>query len=142
MDSIFSHIISFAIGLSTGILGAFIANRLSEKAKRKDEIKGRKKEFYNVTSKMQDLTKEMREDLLSPKMSECREFFISPNKNVTINSKSPTFFYYVDEHPNLMSKIRNLENAGFIFDITPGNAPKYQMSEEFVEFILNSNEDK
>ena len=137
MDSIFSHIISFVIGLSTGVLGAFIANRLSEKAKRKDEIQGRKKEFYAVTSKMPDLVKEMKEDLLSPNMSECREFFISPKKSVTINSKSPAFFYYENEHINLMSKIRILENAGFVFDITPGNAPKYQITEEFVELLLN-----
>lgn len=136
MNPIISNLISFAIGLSTGILGSYIANRLSEKAKRKDKKKDREKEFKIVVTKMPDLIKEMKEDLGNPEMSECREFFISPSKTVTINSKNPAFLYFEDEHDNLKSKIRILENTGFVFDITPGNAPKYQFVEEFVEYLL------
>jgi hypothetical protein len=136
MNSIISHIISFAIGLTTGILGSYVANRLSEKAKKKDKIKDRKNEFKAITAKMPDLIKEMKNDLSNPEMSGCRGFFISPSKSVTINTKNPAFLYFENEHENLKSKIRILENAGFVFDITPGNAPKYQFDEEFVEYLL------
>ena len=136
MNILITHIISFAIGLSTGILGSYIANRLSEKAKKKDEIKDRKKEFKTIFTKMPDLIKEMKEDLLNPEMGGCREFFISPSKSVVFNLRTPAFFYYEDEHDNLKTKIRILENTGFVFDITPGNTPKYQFDEEFIELIM------
>lgn len=137
MNPILSHIISFVIGLTTGVLGAFIANQLSEKAKKKDSIKARKKEFKAIVSKMPDLIYEMKEDLSNQEMKGCREFFISSSKSVAFNLRTPAFFYYEDEHENLRSKIRILENSGFVFDITPGNAPKYQFDEELVEMILN-----
>jgi hypothetical protein len=136
MNQIISHLISFAIGLSTGILGSYIAARLSEKAKKKDEIKDRKKEFKTIVTKMPDLIQEMKEDLLNPETSGCREFFISPRKSVAFNHRTPVFFYYEDEHDNLKSKIRILESAGFVFDITSGNAPKYQFDEEFIELLI------
>jgi len=75
--------------------------------------------------------------LENPSMKSCREFFISPSKSIVFNSRCPVFMYYENEHDNIMSKIRILENAGFIYDVTKGNTPKYQFVEEFVKLLLN-----
>ena len=53
-------------------------------------------------------------------------------------TSGPTLMYHHEDHPNLTGKITILENHGYIADVTPGNAPKYCMSEEFVELILKS----
>jgi hypothetical protein len=135
MNSIVSHIISFIIGITTGVLGSFIASRLSDKAKKKDDYKDRRKEFKSLVAKMPNLVEEMKNDLSNPEMYGCKEFFISPSKNVVFNIRTPVFFYYEDEHDNLLSKIRMLENAEFVFDITPGNSPKYQFTEEFLDLL-------
>ena len=79
----------------------------------------------------------MKHDIRSTDMKTCREFFISPTKSVTINTRNPAFMYYENEHENLLSKIRILENEGFIIDITPGNAPKYQFTEEFIDLLID-----
>ncbi|MRT93631.1 hypothetical protein [Ancylomarina sp. 16SWW S1-10-2] len=137
MNIIYTHLITFATGLLTGILGSYIANRLSAKAKKRDESKERKNEFSTIIAKMPNLISEMKEDLSGAEMKSCREFFISPKRSVGFNNRTPAFFYYEDEHENLSSKIRILESSGFVYDITPGDSPKYQFVEEFVERILN-----
>jgi hypothetical protein len=135
MNSIFSHLITFLSGLIVGVLGNYYAARLSDKAKNKDLIKERKKKFQEIKTKMPKLINEMIEDLKNPDMKDCREFFISPSKSVVFNTSRPTFFYYENEHSNLRSNIRILEQEGFVFDITEGNSPKYQFSEEFVGIL-------
>ncbi|MCW0484143.1 hypothetical protein [Gaoshiqia sediminis] len=136
MNPTFSHIITFLSGLVVGIFGNYFATRLSEKAKNKDLRKERKKKFLEIQKRMPNLINEMRADLKSSNMKDCREFFISPSKQVPFNTKQPVFFYYEDEHPNLISNIRIIERADFIIDIKEGrNSPKYQFTEEFVNLL-------
>lgn len=137
MNPIFSHVITFVSGLLIGIFGNYFANRLSDKAKHKDSLKARNKEFLKIKSDIPDLIKEMKTDIQNPEMNLCREFFISPSKKVAFNLSKPAFMYYEDEHDNLKSKIRILESAGFVYEITEGNAPKYQFEEEFIEMLIN-----
>jgi hypothetical protein len=135
MNPILSHIITFFSGLIVGVFGNYYAARLSEKAKGRDLDKERKKKFLELKSKMPKLIKEMIADLKNPDMKNCREFFLSPSKGVVFNTSQPTFFYYEDEHSNLRSSIRTLEKEGFVFDITEGESPKYQFTEEFVNLL-------
>lgn len=86
---------------------------------------------------MPELIAEMKNDLLQPGEGLIREFFLS-NKGYVLNAGSKCFVYYEDDHPDLQSKIHILENLGFIIDITPGNAPKYRMTEEFVQLVLST----
>ena len=50
------------------------------------------------------------------------------------------FRYYEDEHDNLHSKIRILENEGFIYDITETSTPKYQFEEDFIDLLIADKE--
>lgn len=109
MKQILSHIETFLSGLAVGILGNYLAGRLSEKAKNKDIEKERKKKFLDIRSKMPKLINEMTVDLKNSNMKDCREFFISPSKRVIFNTRQPVFFYYKDEHSNLVSNIRIIE---------------------------------
>ena len=136
MNPIISHILTFLGGLVTGIFSNYIANRWTEKTKLKDLKRNRRKEFRELKNKMPDLFNEIKEDLQNPDFKNCREFFVSPIRGIVVNHSNQVFFYYEDEHKNLMSNIRILEQAGFINDITPGNLPKFQFQEEFVKLIL------
>ncbi|MFA5817512.1 MAG: hypothetical protein WC865_18060 [Bacteroidales bacterium] len=137
MNSILSHVITFGSGLLIGIFGNYFANRLSENAKNKDSKRIIKKTFQDIKLKMPELINEMKTDLKNPSMNLCREFFISTSKSVPFNLSSPAFKYYENEHENLRSKIRILENAGFVYDITEGKAPKFQFDEQFVDLLNN-----
>lgn len=136
MNTIISHIITFSSGLIVGILGNYYGARLFDKAKKRDLVIERKKKFLEIKNKMPQLINEMIADLKNPDMSNCREFFISPSKTAVFNTSQPAFFYYEDEHINLSSNIRTLEQERFLFDITEGRSPKYQFSDEFVNLLL------
>jgi len=135
MNSIFSHIITFLSGLIVGVLGNYYAARLSDKAKNRDLKKDIEKKILEIKSKMPKLINEILKDLKNPVMQDCREFFILSSKEVVINTSRPAFFYYENEHPNLRSYIRILEQEGFVIDITEGNSPHYQFTEEFIALI-------
>ncbi len=87
---------------------------------------------------MPELISVIKKDLQLPDMKSCREFFVLPSKGVVINSQNPAFIYFENEHENLKSKIRILEQSGFVYDISVNRTPKYQFDEEFVEMIQNS----
>ena len=140
MNSIFSYVITFSSGLLIGIFGSFFANRLSDKAKDKDMRKAEMTRFRDAKNKMPDLIREMKSDLTGSSMETCREFFISPSKRAVFNPGRPTFLYHENEHDNLVSKVRILENLGFVLDITEGSTPKYQFDEKFVDFLINDEE--
>ena len=89
-----SHLITFLSGLIVGVLGNYISNRWIEKSKLKDNIKARRKEFFELKNSMPELFNEIKEDLENPNFKNCREFFISPSKGIVINDSNPAFFYY------------------------------------------------
>lgn len=93
--------------------------------------------FGKVMSSMPELIAEMKADLAKPEFSLLREFFIVSRGSV-LNVRDPCFIYYFDDHPNLQAKIHILENYGYVTDVTPGNAKKYRMTEEFVELVLST----
>jgi|LSQX01.1.fsa_nt_gb hypothetical protein len=139
MDTFYYYLLTFIIGLATGVLSTYTANRLIAKAKQKDKKKEIIKTYKNLKSKMPELINEMKHDIRSQGTKTCREFFVSSNKAFTINTRNPAFMYYENEHEDLLSKLRVLENEGFIIDITPSNAPKYQFTEQFIDLL---NDDK
>lgn len=132
-----SYAITFITGLVAGILGKFLADRLSDKAKKKDLKKKRKNTFHKIKLAMPDLIAEMISDLKDLNMDSCRIFFVLPKRSIPFRSSEPAFVYYESDHDNLRSKIRRIENAGLVHDITEGNTPKYQFDEEFIDFLIN-----
>jgi len=89
--------------------------------------------FSKVKKLMPELISEMENDLSDSPAT--REFFIISKKWV-MSFNSPGLVYYFEEHDDLQSKAQILENYGFIFDVTVGNAKKYRMTEEFVDLII------
>jgi len=85
---------------------------------------------------MPELIAEIKNDLMQEGDNLIREFFIS-KRSYSLNPGSKCFVYFEDDHPDLQSKVHILENLGFVIDITPGNAPKYRMTEEFVKLVVN-----
>jgi hypothetical protein len=85
-----------------------------------------------IAPQMVDLLSEMREDLRNDETGLVMEFVLLPNRNVSFWHSKPRFVYYESEHPNLQLKIDRLEDMGFVIDVTPGNAPIYRMTPEFV----------
>ena len=84
---------------------------------------------------MPELIAEMKEDLTNPENQFIREFFLS-RREFILNRGAPCFIYYENDHENLQGKVHILENMDYVIDITPGNAPKYRMTEEFVSLVL------
>lgn len=94
--------------------------------------------LQDLSARMPKLFAEMKTDLQGPDNEFVREFFVSPRRGVNINDNQRRFVYYEEEHKNLMGKLQVLEGHGFLGDVTPGNAPMYRMTEEFVRFLRDS----
>ena len=92
--------------------------------------------FRKVASRMPDLIAEMKKDFAKKGNEFIREFFII-SKRWTLNVSSSVFRYYFEDHENLQGKVHILENCGFVYDVTPGNAKKYRMTEEFVAMVVS-----
>lgn len=94
---------------------------------------GLARSFSKVKKLMPELIFEMEEDLSGSPF--VREFFAISKKWVMNFVRTPGFVYYFEEHEDLLGKAQILENYGFIFDVTVGNAKKYRMTEEFVDLV-------
>jgi hypothetical protein len=93
--------------------------------------------YQKIYSLMPELIEEMSIDLKKTPL--IRDFFVVSKKWV-MNYGDPCFVYYTEDHENLSSKIKILENYGFVIDISPGNAPKYRIMENFSEYLLALHE--
>ena len=85
---------------------------------------------------MPELIKEMKNDICSGNMKNCKEFVILPTRGTVYNSKQPCLTYFESEHPYLQSNIRILEENRFVVDITKTNTPRYQFNEDFLAMLL------
>jgi hypothetical protein len=81
---------------------------------------------------MPEVFAEIRSDRDESAFSGIRDFFVLPNRNVTMSSEGNMLTYCEAEHQNLSGKLATLEERGYIRDITAGNIPKYRMSDEFI----------
>jgi len=133
--SILSNIISLIIGILIGVLSTFWGNRLLDKRRKKDLKKDDENKFKDISSKMPELIKEMKDDFIHNSKSFSREFFVLKTKGVVINSPEKSIAYYEDEHENLRSKISLLETSGYIYNSAEGQTLKYHIREEFLNIL-------
>jgi hypothetical protein len=137
-DTIFIYLGTFLLGFVIGIAPKFAGDWLTDR-RREWETKSKGiKDFIDITGKMPDLIEEMKKDLEDTNDRIIREFFILPNRRVSLWRTHDCFTYYEDEIPELQNKIHILEDHGYIVDVTPGNAPMYRMKENFVKYLLNN----
>jgi hypothetical protein len=90
--------------------------------------------FAKIERLMPELIAEMRTDLAGQPL--CRELIMLP-KGVSFwyPSDRTIFTYYQEDHPDLGSKLRILQNHGLIHDIRHNDVPRYSISEAFAEFL-------
>lgn len=94
--------------------------------------------FHQVKEQMPTLIAEMKKDLEGEDGKFVREFFIMSKRHTLGGSEKPRFIYYEEDHGNLRGKIDVLENLEYVVDVTPGNTPIYQITEEFAKLVLES----
>ena len=81
---------------------------------------------------MPELLAEMRQDLAGNPFR--REFVLLKRARGYWESGTE-LFYYFDDHPDLLSKVRILENEGFVRDVTTKNVQRYRMSEPLARYL-------
>jgi hypothetical protein len=65
-----------------------------------------------------------------------REFILlARTTRYNANPNSPVWAFFYEDHPDLRPKIRLLENNGLVQQIAAGNADRFRMSEELVEYF-------
>lgn len=134
---IITYCITFLAGVFTGAAASYLGNKYTDRRREQETRKKKRSKFREVQQQMPELIAEMHKDLDNPELQCIREFFVSKREYI-LNPGGPCFVYYENNHPNLQGKVHILENSGYVIDVTPGNAPKYRMTEEFVNLVLES----
>jgi hypothetical protein len=88
--------------------------------------------FQKIEKLMPNLMREMREDLTNRPLS--REFVLL-KRCWSYWSKGYELEYYYDDHDQLESMVRVLQNHGLVSDITNDSPQRYIMSEELAEYL-------
>ncbi len=131
-----STAIAFLVGTATGAAGGYFASKYTDRRREQEAAKKAKKQFLAIKKQMPQLLAEMSTDLAGEGYADVREFFVLPNRKVCLGgSEKDRFIYYEEDHSNLRGKLDILENAGYIFDVTPKNTPIFRMTEEFVGLL-------
>jgi hypothetical protein len=130
-----SHFAAFLGGTIVGCAGQYFADRFTDRRRRQEARSAEHKQFANLRASMPKLFEEMKRDLENDAAHSVREFVIVPNRRVSFNSSKPRFIYYEDDHPNVRIQADRLLDAGYIDDVTVGNAPIYRMREHFVALV-------
>jgi hypothetical protein len=86
--------------------------------------------FAKLEKLMPDLLAEMKSDLAQYPF---RREFVIMSKNWVYNGE--TLAYYFEDHSELEGKVRILQNYGLIQDITYNNVARYNIAEEFAEYL-------
>ena len=133
-----SHLATFLGGAVIGCAGQYLADRLTDQRRKQEYQSEAEIQFSSIRSDMPNLFAEMAQDINSDESRSVREFVIAPNKRVRFNGNKPRFMYYEDEHPHLRVQVDRLEAAGYVDDVTPGNAPIFRMQEHFVQLLRDN----
>ena len=124
-----THLIAFLAGVGVGGLwmanrrrssGAGHAQRQSEKALRR---------LYTGCPEFFD---EIRAELGKAEFRDVREFAIVESSQVTFVSDDVKLVYYEDELPDLKKIASELEEYGFVDEVTRGKTPLYRMRDSFL----------
>lgn len=93
--------------------------------------------FSKIERLMPELIAEMRTDLAAHPLG--RELIMLPKGVSFWYPEDRTIFtYYREDHPDLGSKLRILQNHGLIHDIRHNDVPRFSISEVFAEFLATS----
>ena len=85
---------------------------------------------------MPELIQEMRTDLRTKPFT--REI-IALSKRLSYNpGPIPFFTYYHEEHDELLGKLQICEHYGAIYDVRRNQVPRWNLREDFAEYLLGT----
>ena len=91
--------------------------------------------FTKLETQAPALLLEIRADLKSNPLT--RQIIVLPNRRVMYNfGSTQCFAYFLDDHPNIMSVLTIMEHVGAIYDVAFNNVPRYNLTEEFVSYLI------
>lgn len=134
VNAVATHAFAFLIGAATGAAGQYFADKYTDQRRRQEGAAATKDEFARLFNLMPDLLREMQTDLSESSHATWREFFVIP-KGTHVWPTPNTFFYEDDLANDYLGKAKILANRGYVIDVTPGDAPKFRMNEEFVTLL-------
>lgn len=127
-----THLLVFLVGVGVG--GFLVANRhiwaASTSAQRQSV-----KTLRRLYKECPEFFNSIREELGKVEFRDVREFAIVESSNITFVSEDVKFVYYEDELPRLKEVAAELEEHGFIDEVTRGKIPLYRIRENFVTAI-------
>ena len=88
--------------------------------------------FEKIEKFMPELIVEMKKDLSEQPLK--REFVLL-GKKWAYWASGNELFYFFEDHPDLKSKIRILENYGLVYETTFNNVDRYNITEEFADYL-------
>jgi hypothetical protein len=110
----------------------------------RDEVEGKNQSitqlrnsdpYQKIEKLMPDLIAEMKKDLSEQPLK--REFVLLEKKWMYWASGNE-LFYYFEDHSELKSKIRILENFGLVHDISFNDVDRYNITEEFADYLTQN----
>lgn len=104
------------------------ARELEEPTSRDDNTR-----FPRLERRMPGLLAEMRQDLAQ---SPLRREFVLLERAWAYWASGTEFMYYLDDHADLESKVRILENESLVQDITSKNVNRYRISERLARYLV------
>ncbi|MCO6432758.1 hypothetical protein [Nitrosomonas nitrosa] len=134
---ILTVVFSFIAGAAIGVVIAHSWNtHVAQEA-----ISKLKNLFDRLWQEHTPLLSEIKRDMDNPDYQFQREFYvIKKNQRFSLSLPRPCLVYYLDEHNDLENQLRNLEEHGFVINVTDPNKDKfarYVLSEKFVELLRN-----
>lgn len=130
-----SHLATFLGGTIVGAAGSYMADRFTDRRRKKEAISEAKQRFLAIQNLIPDLIAEIKADLGEPEKQLIREFVCLSNNRIIFNHDRPRFQYYETDHPDLTNKIQFLVDEGYVRDVSTTSHPIYRMSDEFVAFL-------
>jgi hypothetical protein len=129
MTSWITHLLVFLIGAGVG--GFLTANRYRQSGSGPAQRQSNKV-LRRLYSECPEFFDDIREELGKVEFRDVREFAIIESSQVTFVSEDVKFVYYEDEMPDLKKIATELEDHGFIVEITRGKTPMFRMREKFI----------
>ena len=128
--------VAFLIGVAVGAAGQYFADKYTDQRRRQEQSHDEARRFREVARKVSKLIVEMAADATGPNAEHVRDLVLMPSKGAIYNSGGRNVFvYYEEDHPTLRGQFAILENSGYVVDVTPGNAPTFRPTEEFVQYL-------
>lgn len=93
--------------------------------------------FSDLEKKAPNLISEMRQDIASQPL--VREAILLRRGMIYSCGETRPFRYYYDDHEHLLNIMRIMEHYGAIRDITYNSVPRYELTEDFVSYLLGEH---